>query len=131
MLFFLYSTSYDRIKRDLRGTKLKDSFGNYVKEDIFTKPIFRTYYVFNANQLNNCPKFKINEVSEDADLNKANVIMEKIPVSVEFDINDEAYYDPKRDEIFMPPKKNFYRVESFYSTLFHEAIHSTRCSKST
>ncbi|MBK5201443.1 MAG: DUF1738 domain-containing protein, partial [Spirochaetaceae bacterium] len=122
---FLYSTSYNRSKRDRNGKKIKDSFGNYVKEDISTKPIFRTYCVFNAQQLNNCPELKINEVANDVDLNRANSIMSNIPVTVKFNIIDEAFYDPKMDEIIMPPKKNFFRLESFYSTLFHEAIHST------
>lgn len=126
---FLYSNSYSRKKRNEDGIKIKDLSGNYIYEDIKTRPIFKTYYVFNAKQINNFPDLIINEVSDVADIDRAELISQKIPVSVKYEINDGAYYDPKKDEIYMPPKKNFYRLESFYSTLFHEAIHSTGSSK--
>lgn len=36
-----------------------------------------------------------------------------------------AYYVPSKDYINMPPKESFRTVEGYYSTLFHEGIHST------
>ncbi|MGF9891532.1 zincin-like metallopeptidase domain-containing protein [Priestia megaterium] len=36
-----------------------------------------------------------------------------------------AYYRPSKDYINMPSEKTFHSVEEYYSTLFHEAIHST------
>jgi len=122
---FFYSTSYCRTKKDEDGIKIKDKNGLYVKECVITRPIFRTYCVFNAKQLKDFPTLEIGEVDESVDLNQASKIMKKIPVNIKFNANNEAFYDPQRDEIIMPPKNNFYRLESFYSTLFHEAIHST------
>jgi antirestriction protein ArdC len=36
-----------------------------------------------------------------------------------------AFYRPSIDEIFLPPMKDFKSIEGFYSTAFHELVHST------
>lgn len=36
-----------------------------------------------------------------------------------------AFYSPKNDTVVMPPRETFKGSEYFYSTLFHEYIHST------
>jgi antirestriction protein ArdC len=38
---------------------------------------------------------------------------------------NQAYYSPSEDIIAMPNKKQFKGKEEYYSTLFHESIHST------
>lgn len=38
---------------------------------------------------------------------------------------NEAYYTPGNDKVVMPPKASFNGVSEYYSTLFHELIHST------
>jgi antirestriction protein ArdC len=38
---------------------------------------------------------------------------------------DSAYYSQKRDAIGMPPMQNFNGNAEYYSTLFHECVHST------
>ncbi len=38
---------------------------------------------------------------------------------------DGAYYSPTTDIVSMPNYKDFHKSESYYSTLFHEMIHST------
>ena len=38
---------------------------------------------------------------------------------------DRAYYSPSSDEIHLPLREQFPKVEEYYSTAFHEAIHST------
>jgi len=38
---------------------------------------------------------------------------------------DRAYYVPSSDSIHMPKRENFISNSSFYSTLFHEIVHST------
>lgn len=37
----------------------------------------------------------------------------------------EAYYNPKTDIINMPKLKTFFDSEAYYTTLFHELVHST------
>ncbi|MED4456166.1 zincin-like metallopeptidase domain-containing protein [Metabacillus fastidiosus] len=39
--------------------------------------------------------------------------------------NDGAYYIPSLDNLNMPPMKHFPKLEEYYSTFFHELIHST------
>jgi antirestriction protein ArdC len=39
--------------------------------------------------------------------------------------NDGAYYTPLTDKVNMPPMKHFPKLEEYYSTFFHELIHST------
>lgn len=38
---------------------------------------------------------------------------------------DSAYFSPSIDKIRMPLKKQFHSKEEYYSTLFHELVHST------
>jgi antirestriction protein ArdC len=38
---------------------------------------------------------------------------------------DRAYYSPSKNEIVLPEKSQFQNGQSFYSTAFHECIHST------
>ena len=38
---------------------------------------------------------------------------------------DKAFYSPMSDSITVPPLDRFYNVAEYYSTLFHEGIHST------
>lgn len=37
----------------------------------------------------------------------------------------EAYYQPSMDHVNVPPMKDFPKLEEYYSTFFHEIIHST------
>ncbi|KKE78650.1 DUF1738 domain-containing protein [Bacilli bacterium] len=36
-----------------------------------------------------------------------------------------AYYQPAKDVVNVPPKEDFKEIEAFYSTFFHEIVHST------
>ncbi len=40
-------------------------------------------------------------------------------------ISGSAYYKPFQDHINVPPKEDFRSIHEYYSTLFHELIHST------
>lgn len=48
----------------------------------------------------------------------------KGPKVINEDLNS-AYYSPSKDIINMPKMKQFKEIEKYYSTLFHEMIHST------
>lgn len=41
------------------------------------------------------------------------------------EFGDRAYYSPSFDSITVPPRSEFNSLEEFYSTLFHEGVHST------
>jgi antirestriction protein ArdC len=36
-----------------------------------------------------------------------------------------AYYSPREDCVGLPPRERFERTEDYYSTVFHELVHST------
>ena len=38
---------------------------------------------------------------------------------------DRAYYSPARDEIHLPLRDQFIHAAEYYSTAFHESVHST------
>jgi len=38
---------------------------------------------------------------------------------------DRAYFSPARDEIHLPLRDQFVRAAEYYSTAFHESVHST------
>lgn len=40
-------------------------------------------------------------------------------------LSDEAYYSPSRDLIVLPKREQFTSTAEYYSTMFHEATHST------
>lgn len=44
---------------------------------------------------------------------------------------DRAYYNLKSDEVTVPVMERFETVEDYYSTVFHELVHSTRGAKRT
>lgn len=39
--------------------------------------------------------------------------------------SDKAYYQPSTDTVVVPQLSQYQRIEEFYSTLFHEAVHSS------
>ena len=89
-------------------------------------PILRYYKVFNIDQcenlnLDNIPPFVIFEPVHSAE--QIVLDMPKCP-EIKFKEN-KAYYEPLRDFINMPKKEKFEKPEAYYSTLFHELVHST------
>ncbi len=38
---------------------------------------------------------------------------------------DRAYYSPARDEVHLPLRDQFIHAAEYYSTAFHESVHST------
>lgn len=93
-------------------------------------PLFRYYLVFNLDQTENIPEKKIpviNETVKETDSIKlAEEIVRKYKdkPTIRHD-RKSAFYVLEDDVIHMPPKKDFNTIEDYYSTLFHEMIHST------
>ena len=46
-------------------------------------------------------------------------------ITLEEEESDEAYYSPARDLIHLPVRKQFALTSEYYSTAFHESVHST------
>lgn len=96
-------------------------------------PILKYYTVFNVNQ---CDNLDIKKLKEELETQKVEIKPETItPAHILLDTYKDrpeikygftrACYKPSSDEINMPKPENFKSPEEFYSTLYHEAIHST------
>ncbi len=142
--FFL---TWDQIK-SMGGSVKKGETGHIVvfwkpvqkmaEEDKETKqkqiPMLRYYKVFNIAQCrdipeNLIPKSDVAAVDREPILECEAIInsMANSPTIVHKE--QKAYYRIDTDIINMPKKKSFKSLESYYSTLFHELVHSTGAEK--
>ncbi|MDB5124825.1 MAG: hypothetical protein JWP94_2954 [Mucilaginibacter sp.] len=108
-------------KRILQEQKSKDDQPVY-------KAILRYYKVFNTDQCNAIPSHLIPTYEERyfAPNTVCDEIVERMPnCPVIKQGKQAAFYDPLNDVINMPKQGTFGCIESYYSTLFHELVHST------
>lgn len=90
------------------------------------KSILRYYYVFNIAQCENIPDKYLPPARETKELPSCEAIVKAMPTCPVIKHKEQkAYYNFKDDFVNMPKKKSFKNDESYYSTLFHELIHST------
>lgn len=100
--------------------------GTKVKKQI---PLLRYYHVFHISQVDGVePKEKI-ELQELEPIEAAERVkreyMDREHLKIYEKITDKAFYTPTFDYIEIPCKEQYTNIEEFYSTLFHEMIHST------
>lgn len=112
----------------------EDVDGDKVKKTI---PFLRYYTVFNVEQCDGLeaklPKTEKREATEEEKeqikseaLNEADNIVESMPKRPDiFHGGNRACYMPMLDRVQMPEPKAFKDLEHYYSTLFHELVHST------
>lgn len=96
------------------------------EEEIKTIPLLRHYVVWNKEQCSGLPspdnvQTKENNPFEDAE----KVIREWIDKPAIHFGGDMACYSPTLDKINCPELRQFVSSNEYYSTLFHECIHST------
>ena len=88
----------------------------------------KTYSVFNICQCENIeiPELKEVNFTEHEQVERCEALINGFNgrPSIE-EKEDRAYYSPARDHINMPLNGSFNSKEEWYSTLFHECIHST------
>lgn len=92
-------------------------------------PLLRYYNVFHISQVDGVePKEKL-DLHELEPLTEAEQIKEAYKEREQIEIYEivcnEAFYNPGLDYIQVPCKEQYTEIEEFYSTLFHEMIHST------
>jgi antirestriction protein ArdC len=97
-------------------------------EDEQIKAVLRYYTVFNVQQCTNIPPSLIpaKEERHYQPVARCDEIITNMPQrpSIKHD-QASAFYDPLNDFINMPKQTTFESIESYYSTLFHELVHST------
>lgn len=127
------------IMKGQKGTQIIYwNFTKYTKknaegENEMRKGAFCTSYtVFNLAQCNPelAEQLGLNQpVGPIEDLPAAEAIWANYPSRPDYSDADKAFYRPSTDSIHMPPRHRFKEQREFYSTLFHEMIHSTGAVK--
>ena len=92
-------------------------------------PLLRYYNVFHISQVDGVePKetvqLHILEPIAEAERIKQEYI-EREHILISEIITNKAFYSPSADYIQVPCKEQYVAIEEFYSTLFHEMVHST------
>lgn len=93
-----------------------------------TIPLLKYINVFHVSQVDGIEPKELKHVEhkpiEEAEkikidyMNRENIVIKEL-------MTDEAFYSPMRDCIQVPCKEQYKDVMEFYSTLFHEMVHST------
>lgn len=112
-----------------------------IKEDgtkeIKQIPLLRYFNVFHISQVDSVeplPKDKLHDIEP---IEKAENILHdywsRENITVEHVAGDKAYYSPSLDMIHLPLFEQFTDANEYYSTAFHESVHSTlkesRCNR--
>ena len=124
---YFFMNSIERPKKDEDGNITKDQNGLIEYETVQIPPIFKVYYVFNAQQLDPIPSIKNRKVEEDTtyDADKAETILSNTPTKINYEQVRIPFYSPGKDEITIPGRTFFPELTEFFSTAFHEMAHST------
>ena len=89
-------------------------------------PLLRYYRVFSIADVDGIEEDSVD--FETDPIEQAEELIEAYGEECEIRIQDgsgRAYYTPMLDRITMPSRRQFPKVEEYYSTFFHEMIHST------
>ena len=88
------------------------------------KYLLRFYHVFNVAQ---CDGLKINAepVQENVIAKPEDIVAGMPQPPILKHGMTHAYYSPREDCVGLPPRERFEKTEDYYSTVFHEFVHST------
>lgn len=92
-------------------------------------PILKYFNVFHISQVDGVEPKEDIKVNEHEPIEQAEKIkvdyMAREHLQIRETISDKAFYLPTADYIQVPCKEQYQNIEEFYSTLFHEMVHST------
>ena len=100
-------------------------------------PLLRYINVFHISQVDGVEPLPKEELNEIEPIEKAEVVLKdywtRENITVEHVKGNRAYYSPTRDMICLPLFEQFKDANEYYSTAFHESVHSTmqesRCNR--
>jgi antirestriction protein ArdC len=89
--------------------------------------LLRYYRVFNLTQTEGiADKLGLGESAQPVpNIGVCDAIVREMPNRPPFIGSDHAWYSPVSDQVGIPARAKFTSSEEFYSTLFHELVHST------
>lgn len=100
-------------------------------------PLLRYFNVFHISQVDRVEPLQTDELNDIEPIEKAESILHNYwnreGIEIEHTASDNAYYSPSRDLIHLPLMEQFKHANEYYSTAFHESVHSTmketRCNR--
>lgn len=100
-------------------------------------PLLRYLPVFHISQVDNVEPLKKLELKEINPIEEGQNILSnywnKENIKVEHIAQNKAFYRPSTDSIVLPLMEQFINANEYYSTAFHESVHSTmhekRCNR--
>lgn len=106
-------------------------------EIIKTIPLLKYINVFHISQVDGVEPLKQKVIHDIEPIDKAEKILNdywnRENITIEHVKGDKAFYSPMFDKIQLPLFEQFKQSEEYYSTAFHESIHSTmktsRCNR--
>ncbi len=118
---------------DENGNQKVDKNG----EPVFTSfPLIQYYNVFNIQDCEGIPpkwQADLDKMQDKAPIEQAEELIDgyigNSGIRLLVDFHNVACYSPSDDEIMLPTLKQFATPEEYYSTAFHEMIHSTEHEK--
>ncbi len=112
-----------------------------VKEDgtkeVKQIPLLKYFNVFHISQVEGVEPLPEEELHDIAPIEKADQVLNdywtRENITVEHKVGNRAYYSPTLDMIRLPLFEQFNDSNEYYSTAFHESVHSTmkedRCNR--
>ena len=105
-----------------------DMFGNEeTKKKTF--PILKKYTVFHLSNFENLPSKEEIETYDHLPIDEIDETLTDYYQRENIKLNvckvDNAFYSPTFDKVTVPTMEQFEMLEEYYSTLFHETVHST------
>ena len=92
-------------------------------------PVLKYYNVFHVSQVDGVEPLKKEKLVSHNPIDEAEKIVsayqDREMLCIRRETSNNAYYSPMGDYIVVPKMEQFVKIEQFYSTLFHEMIHST------
>lgn len=107
----------------------KEEINSHGEKITKTIPLLKYISVFHISQVEgveplNKDELTVHEPIEEAEKIKREYV-ERENFLIQERITNEAFYSPLRDFIQVPCKEQYVNLVEFYSTLFHEMVHST------
>lgn len=96
---------------------------------IDTFPVLRYYNVFHISQIDGVDAMEPEQLPVTNPIDAGDTIISEYisrsGIRYMEQESDKAYYSPSTDAVVVPLKEQFPKISEFYSTAFHELVHST------
>ena len=121
------------LKKNDKGNPVLDKEGKKQYELVkLDRPVLKTYYVFNAQDVEGIKQFELPEKPKISDPEKYSQIDKMIEsyckdneISLKEISSQDAFFSNGSKNVVMPLKEQFSNIDEYYAVAFHELTHST------